>query len=81
MTIPTRSAGFANGAGGRPLIVGEQVLTPRWSDGNGGEYIVLAVTPPSGVASPGDGRCFLRVGDTCNPIRHPQKVYSLKGSV
>jgi ATP-dependent DNA helicase RecG len=35
---------------------------------NGGEYIELTIDRSPGVASTRDGRYFLRVGDTCQPV-------------
>ncbi|MCU0754748.1 MAG: putative DNA binding domain-containing protein [Xanthomonadales bacterium] len=37
--------------------------------GNGGEYLRLTVARAVGVASTQDGRYYLRVGDSCQPIR------------
>lgn len=50
------------------LTVNVQVLPELRRDPNGGEYIVLAIARSHGVASTSDGRYFLRVGDTCNPV-------------
>jgi len=50
------------------LTVNVQVLPELQHDENGGEYIVIAVARSVGVASTSDGRYFLRIGDTCNPI-------------
>lgn len=35
---------------------------------NGGEYIVLRISRSKGFASTSDGRFFLRVGDSCQPV-------------
>lgn len=50
------------------LTVNVQVLPEVHRHENGGEYIVLTVPRAVGVASTTDGRYFLRVGDTCQPI-------------
>ncbi len=50
------------------LTVNVQVLPELRRDPNGGDYIVLVIARSPGVSSTSDGRYFLRVGDTCNPI-------------
>ncbi len=50
------------------LTVNVEVATDLRRDANGGEFIVLAIARSHGIASTSDGRYFLRVGDTCNPI-------------
>ena len=50
------------------LTVNVQVLPELRRDPNGGELIVLVIARAHGVASTSDGRYFLRVGDSCNPI-------------
>lgn len=44
---------------------------------NGGEYIALTVARSVGVASTSDGRYFLRIGDTCHPVRGDDVLYLL----
>ncbi len=44
--------------------VAPQIITAA----NGGQYIELSIARAVGVASTTDGRYFLRVGDTCNPV-------------
>jgi ATP-dependent DNA helicase RecG len=50
------------------LTVNVQVLPELRRDPNGGEIIVLSIARSVGVASTADGRYFLRVGDSCQPI-------------
>ena len=50
------------------LTVNVQVVPEVKRDENGGEYIALTIPRATGVASTSDGRYFLRVGDTCQPI-------------
>ena len=50
------------------LTVNVQVVPELKRHVNGGEYIALAIPRAVGVASTSDGRYFLRVGDTCQPI-------------
>jgi len=48
--------------------VNVQVVPELKRHENGGEYIALAIPRATGIASTSDGRYFLRVGDTCQPI-------------
>lgn len=50
------------------LTVNVQVLVELATAANGGEYLVVAVSRSVGVASTSDGRYFLRIGDTCQPV-------------
>lgn len=50
------------------LTVNVRVLPELRQDEGGGEFIVLTVPRSVGVASTSDGRYFLRVADTCQPI-------------
>jgi ATP-dependent DNA helicase RecG len=50
------------------LTVNVQVLPELKRHANGGDYIVVTVSRAIGVASTRDGRYFLRIGDTCQPI-------------
>jgi ATP-dependent DNA helicase RecG len=50
------------------LTVNVQVLPEVQGCDNGGEVLVLAVPRATGVASTSDGRYYLRVGDTCQPV-------------
>ena len=50
------------------LTVNVQVLAELRRAENGGEYIVLHVPRSVGVASTSDGRYFVRIGDTCQPV-------------
>ena len=50
------------------LTVNVQVVPEVRRHENSGEYISLTVPRATGVASTSDGRYFLRVGDTCQPI-------------
>jgi ATP-dependent DNA helicase RecG len=50
------------------LTVNVQVRPEIREHENGGEYIVLTIPRSLGVASTSDGRFFLRVGDTCQPV-------------
>jgi ATP-dependent DNA helicase RecG len=50
------------------LTVNVQALPSLQSAANGGEYVELSIDRSPGVASTCDGRYFLRVGDTCQPV-------------
>ncbi len=50
------------------LTVNVQALPSLQRAANGGEYIALVIERAPGVASTRDGRYFLRVGDTCQPV-------------
>lgn len=50
------------------LTVNVQVAPEIMTAGNGGEYISLSIARSLGVASTSDGRYYLRVGDTCQPV-------------
>ncbi len=50
------------------LTVNVQALPSVIRAENGGEYIELTIDRSPGVASTRDGRYFLRVGDTCQPV-------------
>ena len=50
------------------LTVNVQVLPSLQRAANGGEFIELVIDRSPGVASTKDGRYFLRVGDTCQPV-------------
>jgi len=50
------------------LTVNVQVLPEVRRYDNGGEVLVLTVPRAAGVASTSDGRYYLRVGDTCQPV-------------
>ncbi len=50
------------------LTVNVQALPSLQRATNGGEFIELVVDRSSNVASTRDGRYFLRVGDTCQPV-------------
>jgi len=50
------------------LTVNVQVLPSLVNSENGGEYIELVIDRSSSVASTCDGRYYLRVGDTCQPV-------------
>ena len=50
------------------LTVNVQALPSLKRAENGGEYIELTIDRSPGVASTRDGRYFLRVGDTCQPV-------------
>ena len=50
------------------LTVNVQVAPQVITAGNGGQYIELAIPRAVGVASTSDGRYFLRLGDTCEPV-------------
>ncbi len=50
------------------LTVNVQALPSLRRDANGGEFVELLVERSSNVASTADGRYFLRVGDTCQPV-------------
>lgn len=51
------------------LTVNVQVAPEIVTAENGGQFIELSVARSMGVASTSDGRYFLRVGDTCQPVR------------
>ncbi len=46
------------------VIVAPRLVTAE----NGGQYVELSVARAFGVASTSDGRYFLRVGDSCQPV-------------
>ena len=50
------------------LTVNVQAAPQIVGDDNGGEFVVLSVSRSMGVASTSDGRYFIRVGDTCQPV-------------
>jgi ATP-dependent DNA helicase RecG len=50
------------------LTVNVQVLPEVQRCDNGGEVLVLTIPRAAGVASTSDGRYYLRVGDTCQPV-------------
>lgn len=50
------------------LSVNVQALPSLQHAANGGEFIELVIERSPGVASTCDGRYFLRVGDTCQPV-------------
>ena len=50
------------------LTVNVQALPSLHRAANGGEFIELVIDRSPGVASTSDGRYFLRVGDTCQPV-------------
>jgi ATP-dependent DNA helicase RecG len=50
------------------LTVNVQALPSLQRAANGGEFIELAIDRSPGVASTRDGRYFLRVSDTCQPV-------------
>ncbi|MEC5218765.1 ATP-dependent DNA helicase RecG [Actimicrobium sp. GrIS 1.19] len=50
------------------LTVNVQALPSLQRAANGGEFIELAIDRSPNVASTTDGRYFLRVGDTCQPV-------------
>jgi len=50
------------------LTVNVQALPSLQRAANGGEFVELAVDRSPAVASTRDGRYFLRVGDTCQPV-------------
>jgi ATP-dependent DNA helicase RecG len=50
------------------LTVNVQALPSVRRASNGGEFIELVVERSPSVASTRDGRYFLRVGDTCQPV-------------
>jgi ATP-dependent DNA helicase RecG len=50
------------------LTVNVQVLPSLQRAANGGEFIELVIDRSPGVASTRDGRYFLRVGDSCQPV-------------
>ena len=50
------------------MTVNVTVLPELRTHADGGEYIVLTVPGAPGVASTGDGRYYLRVGDSCLPV-------------
>jgi ATP-dependent DNA helicase RecG len=50
------------------LTVNVQVLPKIVTAENGGQFVELVISRATGVASTCDGRYFLRVGDTCQPV-------------
>lgn len=50
------------------LSVNVQALPSLQRAANGAEFIELVIERSPGVASTSDGRYFLRVGDTCQPV-------------
>lgn len=50
------------------LTVNVQVAPQIITAENGGEFVELTIARSVGVASTHDGRYFLRVGDTCQPV-------------
>ncbi len=50
------------------LTVNVQVLPEIQRYDNGGEVLVLTIPRAAGVASTSDGRYYLRVGDSCQPV-------------
>ena len=50
------------------LTVNVQALPSLQRAANGAEFIELVIDRSPGVASTSDGRYFLRVGDTCQPV-------------
>jgi len=50
------------------LTVNVQALPSMQRAANGGEFIELVIDRSASVASTKDGRYFLRVGDTCQPV-------------
>ena len=50
------------------LTVNVQALPSIYTAANGAEFIELVIDRSLGVASTKDGRYFLRVGDTCQPV-------------
>ena len=50
------------------LTVNVQVVPSLQRAANGGEFIVLVIDRSPAVASTRDGRYFLRVGDSCQPV-------------
>jgi ATP-dependent DNA helicase RecG len=50
------------------LTVNVQALPSLQRAANGGEFIELVIDRSASVASTRDGRYFLRVGDTCQPV-------------
>lgn len=50
------------------LTVNVQVVPELRTHANGGEYVVLTIPRAAGVASTSDGRYYVRVGDSCQPI-------------
>ncbi len=50
------------------LTVNVQVVAELKRHENGGEYVALTIPRATGIASTSDGRYFLRIGDTCQPI-------------
>jgi ATP-dependent DNA helicase RecG len=50
------------------LTVNVQALPVVQRAANGGEFIELVIDRAPSVASTKDGRYFLRVGDTCQPV-------------
>ncbi len=52
----------------RELTINVQVLPRIVTAENGGQFLELVIARAPGVASTSDGRYFLRVSDTCQPI-------------
>lgn len=59
------------------LTVNVQVAPEIATAANGGEFIELSIARAVGVASTSDGRYFLRVGDTCQPVRGDEVLHLL----
>lgn len=60
------------------LTVNVQVAPEIATAQNGGQYIDMTIARCSaGVASTSDGRYFLRVGDTCQPVRGDEVMHLL----
>lgn len=59
------------------LTVNVQVAPEMVTHENGGQCIELAIARSVGVASTSDGRYFLRVGDTCQPVRGDDVMHLL----
>ena len=59
------------------LTVNVQAAPQIVTAANGGEYIELSIARAMGVASTSDGRYFLRVGDTCQPVRGDEVMHLL----
>ena len=50
------------------LTVNVQVAPEIVTADNGGQYIQLRIARSTGIASTSDGRYYLRIGDTCQPV-------------
>lgn len=50
------------------LTVNVQVAPVIMRTENGGEHVALRISRSTGIASTVDGRYYIRVGDTCNPV-------------